>query len=168
MAKNKQKFVNKEKLNMKKSTITLIIVVLMLVAICIFAFVGNRKEKTIETVNQNKIEKSVTNEQDKNEKINEIEEEERVNEVQNNENEENIEDMSTSSETFTEEPKTVEEKAIEIVKKDWNGVDAQFSIQGMDNNGKYIVTVTDNNTTEALAFYKVNVNDGTFEKREMN
>ena len=60
------------------------------------------------------------------------------------------------------------EKAIDIVKKDW-GKDSSvnFSVQGMDGNGNYIVVVSDSNTV-TLAFYSVNVSNETFTKREMN
>ena len=149
---------------MKKSTITLIIVILMLVAICIFAFAGNKKEETKEVVKSNKI----TNSSIQDEKINEIVNEEVENEIEENEILENEVENTISTETLTEEPKTAEEKAIDIVKKDWNGKEAQFSVQGMDNNGNYIVAVTDSVTTESLAFYSVNINDGTFRKREIN
>jgi len=90
----------------------------------------------------------------------------------NNVNEENTALNEVSSETFEEEPKTEKEKAIEIVKTDWTGSgnsqNVKFIADGMDSNGRYIIAVRDQNTTEALAFYTVNVNDKTFTKREMN
>ena len=67
-----------------------------------------------------------------------------------------------------EEPKTEKEKAKEIVKKDWgNGSNYEISIDGINQNGSYIVTVRNSNTTEALAYYIVNVKDGTFTKKVM-
>lgn len=77
-----------------------------------------------------------------------------------------------SSETFEEEPKTEQDKAINIVKTDWTGngnsENVKFTADGMDANGRYIISVRDKDTTEALAFYTVNVSDKTFTKREMN
>ena len=60
-------------------------------------------------------------------------------------------------------------KAINIVKKDW-GEDSnvKIAIDGINDNGSYIVTVRNVNTTEALAFYTVDVSNQTFNKREMN
>lgn len=97
--------------------------------------------------------------------------EEVVNEEIINEEENNIAN-EVSSETFEEEPKTEQDKAIDIVKTDWTGngnsQNVKFTSDGMDANGRYIISVRDKDTTEALAFYTVNVSDKTFTKREMN
>ena len=70
---------------------------------------------------------------------------------------------------FEESPKTAEEKAIDIAKKDFGtNSNATFSVEGIDGNGNYIVAVRNSGTTEALAFYNVNVTSQTFTKREMN
>lgn len=86
--------------------------------------------------------------------------------------EENTTENEVSSETFEEEPKTEQDKAINIVKTDWagngNSQNVKFTADGMDANGRYIISVRDKDTTEALAFYTVNVSDKTFTKREMN
>ena len=98
------------------------------------------------------------NEEVINEVINETANEEVSNETEN----------SVSSETFEESPKTSKEKVIDIVKKDWgNDASVTFVVDGMDENGNYRVSVR-NSETEALAYYTVNVTDGTFTKREMN
>ena len=144
---------------MKKSTI------LMLIAICVFTFSGNKKIKVNETVNQNVNKQSNTV---INEVINEVVNEAFTNEVNNEETLENEKEITKSTETLEEAPKTAEEKAVDIVRKDWNGKEVQFSVQGMNNNGDYIITVTDVNTTEVLAFYTVNISDGSFSKREIN
>lgn len=105
--------------------------------------------------------------------------EETINEVTNvivNEEKENIAENvveniqeNSSTETFEENPKTLEEKAIQIAKKDYgNGENIKFGVEGIDESGRYIVTVRDANTTEALVFYFVNVSNSTFTKREMN
>ena len=91
------------------------------------------------------------------------------NEVDNNTVKGNNNNTSSTSETMQEDPKTAEEKAIEIVKEDWKAEkNVEFSIDGMDGNGNYIVTVRNSSTTEALAFYNVNISTKKFTKREMN
>lgn len=156
----------------RKKVIIAIILVIMVILIGVFIFGGSQKtNKANETTNANvaKNESSINNVANEvtNEVANTV-----VNEIANTENtKNNIQNTETSSstETFEEEPKTAEEKAINIVKKDWgedNSVDV--AVDGMDNNGNYIVAVRNSETTEAKAFYTVNVQNGTFEKREMN
>ena len=135
----------------KTSIIIIIILVIMLIAIGIFMFgemnKGNSSKPTsTNTLNDEK------------------------NEIANNTTIENtIENTTTSTETFEETPKTAEEKAISIVKKDWGeDKNVDIAIDGMDSNGNYIVAVRDSSTTEAKAFYTVNTSSGTFTKREMN
>ena len=135
----------------KTSIIIIIILVIMLIAIGIFMFgemnKGNSSKPTsTNTLNDEK------------------------NEIENNTTIENtIENTTTSTETFEETPKTAEEKAISIVKKDWGeDKNVDIAIDGMDSNGNYIVAVRDSSTTEAKAFYTVNTSSGTFTKREMN
>lgn len=144
-----------------------IILIIIVIVIGIIAFWIGRLENDEENNNAlNKIENSVLS--------NKVENNIYENEVNKNKeviNEENtITDEQTSSETFEEEPKTQEEKAIEIVKNDWESQasNAIFSSDGIDENGRYVISVRDKNTTEALAFYIVNVNDKTFTKKEMN
>ena len=56
-----------------------------------------------------------------------------------------------------------EEKAINIVKKDWGTTDGiYFVTMGIDASGKYIVTVNDSNTTGTLVWYSVDVTTGKF------
>ena len=154
---------------MKKSTVGIIIVIiLMIIAIVVFAFNTNtKKENTATNEEQNKVE---------NEQINEIQTNEiENNEIEDNEIKENIVENTTtvenrvSTETFEESPKTAEEKAVDIVKKDWQqSGNAEFSVEGLDASGNYIVVVRNNQTTQALAFYNVNISNGTFTKKEMN
>ena len=71
-----------------------------------------------------------------------------------------------NTETFTEKPKTQEEKAILMVKKDYGDRNnIEFSVEGMDGKGRQIVVVRNSNTTEALAFYFVDVDNNTFDKQ---
>ena len=153
---------------MKKSTYIgiVIIILLMLFVLVIFAFTGDTKN-TSSNVEKNVINKE---EQKENKQVNE-----QTNEIVNQEVENSIPEEGTqpeenviSTETFEESPKTAEEKALELVKKDWGeGANIEFSIDGIDGNGNYIITVRNSQTTEALAFYNVNTNNGTFTKREI-
>lgn len=61
---------------------------------------------------------------------------------------------------------SAQEKAISIAKKDW-GEDntVYFSYEG-NNNGKYRVCVRKADTTYAIRYYIINVNNGTFEIEE--
>lgn len=61
---------------------------------------------------------------------------------------------------------TDKEKAINIAKKDW-GTDnsVYFSYEGT-SNGKSIVSVRSNDTTRALRYYYINVNNGSFDIEE--
>lgn len=152
----------------KTSIIIIIILVIMLIAIGIFMFgeinKGNSSKPTsTNTLNDKKNEIA-------NQIANEITENVLKNEIENNTTIENtIENTTTPTETFEETPKTAEEKAISIVKKDWGeDKNVDIAIDGMDNNGNYIVAVRDSSTTEAKAFYTVNTSSGTFTKREMN
>lgn len=119
----------------------------------------------------NSIKNNIGNTADFNEILSDKVEENNVNEEVVNEESNNIAN-EVSSETFEEEPKTEQEKAINIVKTDWTGngnsQNVKFTSDGMDTNGRYIISVRDKDTTEALAFYTVNVSDKTFTKREMN
>lgn len=113
-----------------------------------------------------------TNEHKNNQTNIEVVNEENTNKIENNTAIENNEEQNsitenkeTQTETFTEKPKTEQEKAIEIVKKDYGeSKDIGFEVVGMDGN-KHIVSVIDARTSQTLMFYKVNVQNGTFEKQ---
>ena len=64
-----------------------------------------------------------------------------------------------------EEPKTDLDKAMDIVKKDW-GADEKvyFYYDGIASDGRYIIGVKDSASTASLAWYWVDVENGTFTK----
>lgn len=143
---------------MNKRIYIIAIIVIVIVGVVCGIALGNKKE-----------EKSKMN----NEELNDIQNEQTnvmINEILNNTIEEmnevsNIATEESSTEKLTESPKTGEEKAIEIAKKDYGDVsNINFVIDGMTIDGKYIVAVRNSTTTEALAYYYVNVADGTFTK----
>lgn len=152
---------------MKKGGIIILIIIAVIVLGVAIGIISEGLESK-ETIN-------LKNNVDNTSKFNEIvngEETEFANEQIVNGESNVIANEVSSSETFEEEPKTEQEKAINIAKADWNGnansQNVKFTVDGMDQSGKYIVSVRDRDTTEALAFYTVNVNDKTFTKREMN
>lgn len=92
-----------------------------------------------------------------------------INETEKNEIHQNEIENITSSETFEENPQTAEQKAIAMAKEDWgNEANIEFSVDGMDERGNYIVAVRNSETTQALAFYTINVTTQTFNKKELN
>ncbi len=147
---------------MKKSTLIIILIILMLVAIVIFASTGIKNKEV--SGKETKTNKEVENTEMENEQEQNIVE----NVIENTTENENIVENVVTTETFEESPKTAKEKALDIVKEDWGeGANIEFTVDGIEGNN-YIVTVRNSQTTEALAFYTVNTNDGTFTKREMN
>ena len=82
---------------------------------------------------------------------------------------ENTTTEQTNTETFESTPQTEEGKAISIVKKDWGGnnTSVKIEVEGINDDGTYIVTVRDSSTTEALAFYRVNASSGTIVKKDI-
>ena len=86
-----------------------------------------------------------------------------VNEIgQNDTVEQNKVNQSSSTESVTSK----EQKAIELVKKQWgdtNGV--YFSNMSIDSQGRYIVSVNDKRSTKTLAFFVVDVEKGTVTKQ---
>ena len=143
---------------MKKGTWTIIIMVIIVLGIIFGMSMGEEGKRNLETTNSN-VQEEMENKEHTNTENQEVTqniiEDETVNEI--------------NSEVFEEEPETEEEKAALIVKKDYGtNSNIKFSVEGMDANGRHVVVVRDINTTEALAFYFVNVSDGTFTKKEMN
>lgn len=154
---------------MKKKTGIIIAVILVIVIfICIFAFGKNKENTNNEIINKNEL---VTN-IEVNKQENEVIENEILNEEENTnlqDEKQNVVENTSNTETFEESPATAEEKAINIVKEDWKQTNnVKVTVEGMNESGKYIVVVRDSNTTEALAFYSVDVSNKTFTKREMN
>ena len=163
------------KLNKKIGMIILAVILIILATICIIWFAFPTLYKTNEAIGtavaSNKIEEDIENVVEKEQE--EIQENTQTNSemqttVEQNEQVQNITE-NNSSETFEESPKTEEEKAIEIAKKDYgNAENVKFSVEGIQADGRYIVSVRDSSTTEALVYYTIQVSSGEFEKREMN
>ncbi len=91
------------------------------------------------------------------------------NEIKNTIENNTVENNSTNQNENSSkpaEPQTDEEKAIDIVKKDW-GADSSvnFVVDSVNENGEYIVCVRNRETTVAIEWYTVNVENGTFKTR---
>lgn len=139
-----------------KKTILITCVILAIFALCFIFAKPKTNETSANNINKNNVNNNV-NENEVSNVVNEMTNEVMLNEI--------VEDTNTvSSETFEESPKTDEEKAIDMVKKDWGTTNnVNFSMQGMDENGRFIIVVT-NSQTKVLAFYTVNVKNNTLEK----
>lgn len=149
--------------------IAAIIIIIAIVLIVWFAFPNPpRTNETIGTViAKNSIEETTLENKEQNQKAN-TEVNEIVQEVDKNEQQNSIQE-TPSSETFEQNPETDEEKAIEIAKKEYGDIEnVKFGVEGIQADGRYIVSVRDSNTTEALVYYTIDVRTGNFEKREMN
>lgn len=154
---------------MKKVTWIIIIFAIILAGIiCAVVYDQAKKAVPSTTVDTN----NINNMQENDNLTNKIDNNETQNEVVQNEIIEN-EITSNTQEGENKVPennsKTEEEKAIQIVKKDYKqSENVEFSSEGTDSEGNRIVVVRDPETTQALAFYYVNISNSTFTKKEMN
>lgn len=113
--------------------------------------------KTIPTAN--KQEETEQNKENNKEEVNEEEKK-----PEQNTNEEDKEEIGEGIPDKSGEPKTDLEKAIEIVEEDWGeNRNVYFAGDGKTDSGEYIICVRDASTTNALAWYKVNIENGTCE-----
>lgn len=165
---------DKEKLIIAISAMVIILVITVLLVIKLVS-INRNKVNEIEGKNNNiEIENKVsdentlgntTNEEVNNAENNESKPSTEVNEGANQNKP--IEDPEQEVDKQTiQKQETDKEKAINIAKKDW-GTDSKvyFSFEGT-SNGKYIVSVRSNDTTRALRYYYINLNNGNFEIEE--
>lgn len=150
---------------MNKNIKTILLIILIIIIIAVIAIFGcnilNNNEDVNET--QNSINETSQNMQST---VNETETEKNVvNEVQNNVIENKIENnvnntienvvTNQTTEVLENDGASNEEKAINIVKKDWGTTEGVYFVtMGIDASGKYIVTVNDSSTTATLAWYR--------------
>lgn len=115
--------------------------------------IENELSNTANNVNENTVDQNnVSNENSNN------------TDTSNNTNNGNDQNGNSGQETnVTDNP---EEKAINIVKKDWGtDNDVYFSFDGIDSNGRYIVGVRDKATTYVKYWYDVDLKTETFTMR---
>ncbi|MBP3255903.1 MAG: hypothetical protein J6M60_05395 [Clostridia bacterium] len=158
-----------------KKVIWILIAIVVVVGISYFATRElNKAEKNENNITNTS--STITKKDSKENKVNEtsnVQKNTVENNIENTTNKENTVENTIVEENSTKDsetvPQTEEEKAISIVKKDWgaNDVNVKIAIEGINEDGTYIVTVRDSSTTEAMAFYKVNVKNNSFDKTEM-
>lgn len=86
---------------------------------------------------------------------NEVKEDKTANKVEENK----VTDEETKREETTGSVTSREEKAIELVKAEWGGEDGvYFTNESIDSQGRYIVSVRDQASTNALAYFIVDIN----------
>ena len=163
---------------MKKNIgmIILAIVIIIIAAILIVWFAFPSPHKTNETIGtavagneleEEPIENVIENIQEN------VQENTQANETIQTPGEENTQTQNevenTSSETFEESPETEEERAIAIARGDYGSTEnVKFGVEGIQADGRYIVSVRDSNTTEALVYYTIDVAAKKKKKSEMN
>ncbi len=92
---------------------------------------------------------------------NEIENEVTENVTSNNSKGNDNTKQETEEPDTTEKATSKEEKAIELAKKKWGSTSGvYFSNEGINSDGRYIVSVRDGKSTSSLAFYLVDVEKG--------
>lgn len=167
-------------MNNKKNlviAISAMIIILVIAIVLIIKLVSINKNKGNEIVEVNNNIEIDNKDPEENAIENSVNEE--VNNVENNESQTGTEvNGGTNQSTPVADPEqevdkqtiqkqeTDKEKAINIAKKNW-GTDSSvyFSFEGT-NNGKSIVSVRSNDTTRALRYYYINVNNGSFDIEE--
>lgn len=98
--------------------------------------------------------------QENNTVSNNVVENEITNEVQNN----TAKNTVSSNNDSEIESENDEEKALAIVKEDWGSTDGvYFKVQAIDENGNYVISVNNEETTAVLEWYTVNPKTGEFE-----
>lgn len=144
----------------KKTIIILIMLIIIIGIICGIAFSKN-SSKNVSTNTQKQEENTIVNEEINN-NTNKIVE----NVIDENNIVENTQITTTSPEEEQGKSKTDNEKAIEIVEKDWGTqVDGiKFNVEGVDSKGRIVVVVRNTETTQALQFYYVDITNKTFVK----
>ena len=143
----------------------LIIVILMIIGAIIWLIYDTVKPVNGNTIDTNMIQSENDVNETNNIQGNEIDNDIIENNIGNNtqENELNEQSNKQTNETKNEQTsnQTVaskEERAIELVKKEWGEDDGvYFTNESIDNEGRYIVSVRNKNTTSLLAFYTVDV-----------
>ena len=157
-----------------------LIVVCVIVVVCLLGYAGqymnedvaptntvanNTKQNVSSSNKNNSYTSSKKEEVIDNKKDEEVVEEEKKEEQIVEENKENIEkdeDKKEEEPVVEENSISSEDKAIELAKKAYgSSSDVYFRIEQIQSNGVYIVSVRDNETTKDLAWYTVNVNNGT-------
>ena len=138
----------------------LIVVCVILVVVFLGQYMNDEVASPVNTVSTNQKQNVSSSSAPKvNTTKNEVQEEEKE-EV--NETKEDVEEEKKEEPVVEENSISSEDKAIDLAKKEYgDSSDVYFRIEQIQSNGVYIISVRDNETTKDLAWYTVNVNDGT-------
>lgn len=113
----------------------------------------------------NNIKNEMKNEVKQDEKTNKIDNainEEDTNTIQNTINESEQKEEPTSGQTGEEN----RQKAINMAKKEWGEDDnVSFKIDEQTEDGKFVISVVDKNTTKVIFWYNVDVKNNTIEEK---
>lgn len=145
----------------KVALVILVIALIIVVAIAVVAFINpfNEKETGTEAFNDTQINEEINNTETNNVENNEQENNVVNEEVNNTENVTNTDEQQQPS-TSDNANNSNEEKAIELVKKEWGEDDSvYFDLAGITSDGKYRVSV--NKDTRVLAWYIVDIENET-------
>ena len=154
--------------------VLVVIIAIILIVFLIKGIMGRTNKTTENVITSSEKEQNVVvenNVQDKNNNVttevkenNEVKENKNEIKEENNVDEENKED--DEKEIVNDPLLSKEEKAIALVKKEWGNTDGvYFSKIAINSRGNYIVSVNDSSTSKSLAFYEVDVDNGTANKK---
>lgn len=118
----------------------------------------NKDEKEENVVEENKIDDEIESE---NETENKVDDEIEENEVANTTSDEKEDDKKDETEKLTSE-----DKAIDLVKKEWGENDntVYYYVEEQVSDNVYIISVRDQATTQDLSIYRVDVSSESVEK----
>lgn len=160
---------------MEKSTkiiVGILIIALIIMGIVLWTSKEEIKEADKQnSINQINITQSENNlvqnkEEDNENKIENIVSEDKQDEILNETTE--VEDLTNTSQTVDNQKKEENnnEKAINMVKNDWGADDSvSFKIDEQTEDGKYVVSVVDKNTTKVIMWYDVDINNNTIQEK---
>ena len=164
-------------INMVNKKIVVIVTIIAIIVVCGIIYINLKRESQEQyTFSEQTVENKVENNTEKNTQIEEnLEVENQINEnkeednkVENEINNEIEEEnkVSNSTSNAKEESLTSEEKAISLVKKEWGENDntVYYYVEERISDNVFIISVRDQNTTEDLSSYKVDVSSESLEK----
>lgn len=160
--------------NQKKKIIIIVGVVILAILITLLTVklinIEKNKEKEVSNLNQNAIENNILENAIKNENT---ENTENIVVVDKEKEDNNKNDLIETSPTIGEEEITKteiekkendEEKAVNIVKKDWGEDNSVYFTIEETQNEKYTISVREKDTTRTISAYEVNIQTETFIK----
>lgn len=148
-----------------KVILAIMVIAILVILIILLSIKLVNKHITIPTMQSNskqKIENSKENDIVQ-EEINNINTNEQLNNtIQNNVIQNTMQNNSVNADNVNTEEERNEQKAINIAKQNWGEDDTvSFSLDTVDDKGRYIICVRDKQTTRALYWYTIDIESGT-------